>query len=761
MSYTRSLVIVALLVMIALILGCSGGGTPITPDKSPESLDSVPIIGLTDTNDTFNAIGLMGAYELYINPDDLSAELVNKRVSSIGEDYIVSGIAFFTVVPCADCLKIAGIGLVGGNLQLSFVISHPFKPAVGPDPSAANRNDLDVFDLAMVIFPGGDPAPTPTTYTLTTADVYNGFCVGADGYTCELADVVLNDAALPYFLVVDDSAEVPPAATWNKFAMGTVDTVFDVGFNMLAGSLRFDMYLTMGYGFSAKKPDRITPKYYNPEFNRKAAWKVVVTPPCGVDPPAMGNTWQDNDITTPFDVTVDVYDWQIGAVVSTAADFSDADPGEIYAASSPSGVSVEVPGMNVALNTAAAPDVPTATGMPDDPWVYTFSIPNQNGLAAGDYLGLVKVTDERPVLTPADGRDFLIDTVNGVDLVHFSMPEYATYQTFPATVVVGCGPLTLDSLAGCPTATISNGAVINFVVAAHSDNGGDPVAYEVDTSYVVGDGFIPDPLYPQNSTGIFDVTILDDPCVIGTHHIIAFRITDSCTPMNVLITDVCDIEIGACACVTHNDVLTYDFAGCTTGGADSCQGWTTSFANTGLDGCNLPNTAGWGNWQWGCNEFESCGEVTYPYLHLGYDHPSEGYGTCQYGTDLQSGDRWVVSPVITIPECDDMAEDVTFGFSYCVGTTNYLTVYIKDDGICSSSPSAWTLINTPSTTGCVAATPFDISSYSGSDVIFAFRWNGSGSTSGATACGSHAGALVDNIVLDGNFCVSQGEHMTD
>ncbi|MCD6217314.1 hypothetical protein J7L05_05575 [bacterium] len=731
MSYTRSLVIIAFVAMIALILGCSGGGNPIAPDKSPESLDSVPIIGLTDTNDTFNAIGLMGAYELYINPDDLSAELVNKRVSSIGEDYIVSGIAFFTVAPCADCLKIAGIGLVGGNLQLTFSISHPFKPGITSDPpTASNRNDLDVFDVAMVIFPGGDPAPTPTAYALTGADVYDGFCVGADGFTCELADVVGDDAALPYFLVIDDSTdEDPPVSTWNKFAMGTVDSSFDVVFDMSAGSLRFDMYLTMGYGFSARRPDRLTPKYYNPEFNRNAAWKVVVTPPCGVDPPAMGNTWQDNDSTTPFNVTVDVYDWQIGATVATATEFGDAASSEVFAASEPSLVSVEVPGMNATLPSATAADDPAATGMPDDPWVYTIGVANENLLVPGEYLGLVKVTDERAVLAPADGRDFLIDTDDGIVLDNYSMPEYATYQTFPATVVVGCGPITLDSLTGCPTATISNGTVINFVVAAHSDNGGDPVFYDVDTSYDVNDGFIADPLYPQNSTGIFDVEILDDPCVVGTHHFIAFQITDSCDPANILLTDVCDVEIGECASYQE---LVYDFAsGCTT---YACQGWSAG-------GCGLPNGDAWGRMKF-CNNYGTrCTDMVGYYVATGGD----GSSCTSFITDYLSHDWNITGPTTNLPAATDSAIE----WDHCRANNggSHLYLYISEAGCAGPWVQLYDQVGGD---GCTNDTSIDLSSYSGSNIMFRFRHQDSGNYFSGGSCGQ-AGVLIDNIIVSGTF----------
>ena len=81
--------------------------------------------------------------------------------------------------------------------------------------------------------------------------------------------------------------------------------------------LSFDLYLTMGYGASATNLTRLTPKYYNPEFNRKAAWKVEVIPPEGDDPPEMGNTWANGDTTTPYTVTVKVYDWQHDATVDS------------------------------------------------------------------------------------------------------------------------------------------------------------------------------------------------------------------------------------------------------------------------------------------------------------------------------------------------------------------------------------------------------------------------------------------------------------
>ncbi len=480
MSKAKILALVCFAMILAFIIGCSGGGgDPVTPDngKTVGSLDSIPIIAVTNAGDVFNAIGLMGVYELAINPEEMTADLVSKRITSIGEDYIVSGIAFFTIAPCPDCLKLTGISLVDGVAVLSFNIVHPFKKGLTSlPPTAMNRLDLDVFDLAAVIAPSG---ATATQYSLTSADVYDQFCVGQDGFTTELAQVIDSEsAALPFFLVIDDNEAVTD--TFNKFEMES-NADFDIGFDLSTGVLNLDIYLTMGYGFGARKPDRLHPKYYNPEFNRKAAWKVVVTPPEGEDPPAIGNTWLDNEDTVTHNVTVEVYDWQIGAAVSTDADFADADPSEIFAASEPSNVSVEVLGMNITLPEVAVPDDPTATGAPDDPWVVTVPVANENLLVEGEYTGLVKVTDERPVLAPADGRDFVIDSPDGIDLVHYSMPEYATYQTFIATVLLGNLPPNCDF--GLADTEISLGDSTLCTPGTISDPDGSITSYEWDMDY--------------------------------------------------------------------------------------------------------------------------------------------------------------------------------------------------------------------------------------------------------------------------------------
>jgi ABC-type Fe3+-hydroxamate transport system substrate-binding protein len=113
--------------LIVLLAGCSNAGTSVTTSDNPLSgIDTES--GISDFADSPSSIGLMGIYEMTINPDDLTVNLNPKRVTSVGESYIVSGIGFFTSVPCADCLKLKSLAMITGGIRLSFSIRHPFNP---------------------------------------------------------------------------------------------------------------------------------------------------------------------------------------------------------------------------------------------------------------------------------------------------------------------------------------------------------------------------------------------------------------------------------------------------------------------------------------------------------------------------------------------------------------------------------------------------------------------------------------------------------
>lgn len=546
MSSLRPFVFIAIIATFALVMGCSGGGGPVAPENTGAS-SILPAIALTNAGGVIEGIGIMGTYELNLDFDTMEAEMVAKRTSAIGESFIVSGLGFFTQAPCADCLKMVGVDLetdmVGPKVKLTFSCSHPFKPGdVSKPPTAVNRLDLDVGDLALVLVPG--EGATPDVYSI--GDAFAGFCAYPDGHTNELSEVTGITAACPYYLVIDDTDT--GTATNNMFAMGTEDAQFDV---FIRGGGTFDMYLTMGYGASAKKMQRLNPKYYWPEFNRKMAWKVNVVTPEN-DPPVMGETWDDKDDATTFDVIVEAYDWQQDAGVSATVPYDDEeDTSLIYAASNVSEVELEMGLMSASASMTAAD---SGTGMPGDPLLYTFSVANEELQPMGQYYGLVKVTDERvPGTTTPEGglTDTLVDSPDGIDLIWYNIDagEFCTYLAFPYWVAQGCGPITgqIDVPATCPVTGVFDGGFVNFEASGTSANGGDPiVAVEWDADYD-GVTFDVDATGSPANLGPFDNPNCGTPPEDPVTYTVACRLTDSCDPPNVTVVGTCDVTVDNCS----------------------------------------------------------------------------------------------------------------------------------------------------------------------------------------------------------------------
>jgi hypothetical protein len=534
---------------IILIAGCSQRGidSPLIPSNNDLQIqpDTLPVIGSTTSEDMTNAIGILGGFELVLDTTGMKADLHPLRSSTaIGDSYIVSGAGFFTVSPCQDCLRIKSIELdENENPIVTFYIEHPFKPGdVNKPPTWLNRLDLDVFDVSLVIKPQGFSSET---FPYTGRSVYTGIIADQSGYTRELRNVTGDDNAMPYILVVDD--DQANLSTYNKFEMGasrTFNVKFDFG---QSENVTMDLYLTMGYGHSAKKPQRLNPTYYNPEFNKKSPWKVRVLPPNGLDAPSMDNTWNDRDSSTPFNVQVMVFDWQIGATVNP--DLTSQT--DIYEISEISSVSVEIPGMTGTLPTITTPSM--GTGMPGNPLVFDIPVANELMLGAGEYTGLVKVLDTRnprPVIAGSE-PDTLVHTEDGVKLEWYEIPEYATYQTFTAAIVSGCGPVTgqITTPAGNLTG-IYNGQMVNFTASASSANGGDPIAlYEWDMDYD-SQNFSVDETGQNVVLGPFTNPTCGGPNSTPFTYTVAVRAKDSCTPPNIEVIDTCQVTVGECTLPT-------------------------------------------------------------------------------------------------------------------------------------------------------------------------------------------------------------------
>ena len=400
------------LVAAMIIMGCSSSD-PVNPTSDLANAESI------------SPIGLLGVYELTIDQDTLAVDMVAKRnMSAIGDSNLVSGLTFFTISPCAGCFNLTDIGYdaVAGTLDLTYNLAHPFAMGDGGlPPNAGNRKDLNIFDTALVIV----PTAGATKVDFTGIGVYGGIVANAAGYTTELKNVpAVADDAFPFVLVIDDSAALPPANTYNKFEQGT-NHDFDVKFLLTAGDdkLVFDLFLTMGYGAAASgkdKPSFLAPTYFNPEYNRKNAWKVGVT---------VAEDWTAGDLVTTHPIVVSVYDWQVGAVVTT--DWAtETTLTKVRLASEVASVSIET-----GLDVVATLTTGAGTGMPDSPLTFTFGIANVNAQPIGPYMGLATVTDSRVPPSPVGAFDSTIHVSTLGVITPYVNPGFVTYQVFTYEVV--------------------------------------------------------------------------------------------------------------------------------------------------------------------------------------------------------------------------------------------------------------------------------------------------------------------------------------
>lgn len=417
---------IGLLISLLILCGCSSAGSPVNPDSiRPEIASEIPVTDGYNISKLPDSLGLLGVYDLTINPETMTASLEGKRSSSaVGDSYLIEGMAYFTISPCSDCLKLESIGqLPDGSIQVAFRLRHPFK-APGTPCEPPSRADLDIFDVVLLVRP---LETSSFEFQNTQASIYAGMCPNANGYTRELSTLINDSGALPFFLAVDDG--IAGKNTYNKFAQGT--SVELTTYFKPQPVMKFSLYLTFGYGVSSTRPTRCSPSYFNPEFNRKNAWKVEVVPP-GTE---LGMTWDNMDALTEYNVEVLVWDWQQDANISDPL----VNPTDVRYVSNVSKVSVEIPGMNSTLHFVTTKT--SGSGFdPADPLVYRIPVANENLIPIGEYTGLVKVTDSRvPKSNVHEGTiDSLIHTPDGVDLQWMEIGnEFATFQTFTATVVEG------------------------------------------------------------------------------------------------------------------------------------------------------------------------------------------------------------------------------------------------------------------------------------------------------------------------------------
>ncbi|MCD6217602.1 hypothetical protein J7L05_07055, partial [bacterium] len=148
--------------------------------------------------------------------------------------------------------------------------------------------------------------------------------------------------------------------------------------------------------------------------------------------------------------------------------------------------------------------------------------------------------------------DTLVSSEDGFWLEFYEIPEFASYQTFQATVISviqDCGPITGHVVdPPQPVEDLYDGQTIDFIVTADSANGGNPIVqYEMDYDFD-GTTFNVD---SSSTDGVFtgEGPFYNPNCDTTKEPFtftVAFRATDSCDPPNTTVFATHQITIAFC-----------------------------------------------------------------------------------------------------------------------------------------------------------------------------------------------------------------------
>jgi hypothetical protein len=482
---------VIFILLIVLCTACSGNNATapeITGDQNISQNDTLPVFATSDMDGMGSSgYGVLGMYGVRLNPETVTAEITPFRTASkIGDFFVVDITDFMTVSPCTNCLIIKEVKMDDEErLIVKFGLKHPYAIPTTSTPPALNRKDLHVFDVRGVIFMNPVSSneverQAMAQFAATRSDLdglthtarewikmdSEAYLVDACGYTAQLDNVVdelyptdFNTHPFKLFFEYPFEGNFDPNSTttgftsvnsargYNVMRMGEtynfVDYTFDIG---NGETFDFLMVISCSFGQSAKGAgdglgQRLYPRYFCPQFNRKEAWKVQVV--------VENNQLKPNDPTSSAEIVAYVRDWQEsdGRFVSPGVfDPMTSRAGDYNVVSGVREVTVDIPGLkyNKNINPASLPSpqdvylfkqsVPeSGDGSESNPLVYRIHILNQNSAGLGSYMGLVAVRDQ------LEGTPKTIGTErDGVSI--FPISDFSTYVPFTIDITLDQNP---------------------------------------------------------------------------------------------------------------------------------------------------------------------------------------------------------------------------------------------------------------------------------------------------------------------------------
>lgn len=426
--------------VLALALTACAASTPTTSSLRAPQLQ-LPMEG-----------GFLGGFVLDIDREAGTVALLpDATAAAIGDTFSEIGLGPALQERFGKNFRVRGLRSTGPTtIEVDFETTHPF--------SAATRPDLAIFNLKCWVV-----SSQPAT-NLGEVQVAPGLVTNADGYGRLWAETAVTSPAFsaavvqPYVVLREDPtagafSHLNPAG-YNVFfpGMTSVDTVaLDLG---TATSVQLRIYLTADYGQSAVRATRQNPQYELPKFAGNAPWKIAVT--------ELNNFFEAGQLSSA-DYQVDIWDWKHGE--SLGSDVIDA--------------TLDIPGVMAAPVTLAL----TGTGTDPTPLTGTISAFCDPSVTAGDYWGLVSVTDQA---TSGVGLN--------EDFEPVTITNYSTWQCFPVSVAGATAVPPTAEFTACNFLSIKAETDTHFDGSLSTPGTHPIVSYEWDFDYI-------DPTFDVMATG--------------------------------------------------------------------------------------------------------------------------------------------------------------------------------------------------------------------------------------------------------------------
>ena len=293
-----------LIFLLALIIGCSSGGThepPVVPDNPDLTAAS------EQTQPSENSHALLLYNLIYIDPyhpDGPQAEIIPLRQGEIHLNIL----KFLEDGPCFNCFKIVGFNVPEpGILDVDIQIDHPFDDL-----------DLSVFDVRGIMMFSGSHAFPASGKSISDPDLGDGALLNADGYTALYNGNTMGAPVGGLQKYYEGNFATPeiPNADINGYKYYVTDTPANNRNAFYADSSDIQTFslklptgpFVLGYAVDANWWPPIESPVDDPltdfdlDANCPEPWKIVVTE----EPIGDGLTDQGGSTK----LTIDVYDWQ-------------------------------------------------------------------------------------------------------------------------------------------------------------------------------------------------------------------------------------------------------------------------------------------------------------------------------------------------------------------------------------------------------------------------------------------------------------------